>query len=336
MGSKISTNSKSTSSQKYSFTTDPVVPIQQYQVNVVPVSDPKIVRLTLTPDLNTDNNTPPSPWIVRVRMNEEEEVFDEEEDCPLPILPPPPEDEVPTEKTEDIAIGFKEWLEDPAIRSQIIEAIATLDCSDHFGDVDSDSTVVSETEILDFPNSPTTTTTENQDLNDSFYYQKDEISPTSYFDDKENFEEDRNRFSNEFKFHNENPYVSGWRAESVDMNVVLDVLESDVDVDKQDILDVYQALATPNELIIFNEKLHSLTSSQSITTNVEQWKREMEQKQAQRLREEFEFQYNTYGSEDDLTEDDFREDDSEEEEEEEEVERLYKTDFFYLECLEEI
>jgi len=347
MGSKISTNSKSTSSQKYSFTTDPVVPIQQYQVNVVPVSDPKIVRLKLTPDLtlNTDNNTPPcSPWIVRVRMNEEEEIYGEEEDD-LPTLIP--SEDVPTEKTEDNAIGFKEWLEDPAIRSQIIEAIATLNCSDHYGDVDSDSTVVSQLqtekfEDIDFPNEPTTV--ENQEDQTSFYFddQNEEISPTSDFDVKEENFEDKKFFSDEINFRYEgssslysNPYVSGLRSESVDMDFVLDILESDVDVDKQNFIDVFQALATPNDLEIFNNRLQSLSSSQSIITNVEQWKREMEQKQAQKLKEEFEFQYNTYPSEDDLTEEDFREDDSEEEEEEE-VEKLYKTEFFYLECLEEI
>jgi len=252
------------------------------------------------------------------------------------------------------SLVYDEWREDPAIKSQLIEAVETLNYSYHFEDEESESTVVSLLQCDEY---------------DASCW---EINPKSDLENSSNDEENRKHnipekscknqdFSylgqNDRQYHYPRPtFGSAYTAPSPyqrdekkkqdnlqvpDMETVLEILQSDVDMDiKQEVVEVFRAVATSSVLEVFNHRLQSLISTQSILTNVNQWKKENEKQNQSKIEDdswlETEFLYEVV--DDSRFEVDSGIEDvsgNEGDTEDEGEEKLLKTDFFYLECLEE-
>jgi len=70
-----------------------------------------------------------------------------------------------------------------------------------------------------------------------------------------------------------------------DMETVLEIVRDSgsIDDDNQVAIDIYLAVSTPSDIDVFNEKLENTVSSESILTNVAQWKKDTELQQSQKV-----------------------------------------------------
>jgi len=76
-----------------------------------------------------------------------------------------------------------------------------------------------------------------------------------------------------------------------DMETILEIIRDNagtIDPDNKEAIDIFIAVSTPSDVDKFNEKLENAIASESILTNVAQWKKEMETQQSRKIERQIE------------------------------------------------